>query len=175
MLKRILTLLIIVCGCLVKVTAHQDSIPDKQISRVMERADEKYKQYSFSPAIDIYKKVLDKGYSSSDLLKKLGNSYYFNAKYQEAADTYKKLEEAYPDEMSVEDVFRYAQSLKSVGDYDQATRVNIRILPLPITRRGSFLLLIEIQEISLDIGILGTQGIFWIYTRSTRIVYPTRT
>lgn len=123
MLKRILTLLIIVSGCLVKVTAQQDSIPDKQISRVMERADEKYKQYSFSPAIDIYKKVLDKGYSSPDLLKKLGNSYYFNAKYQEATDAYKKLEETYPDEMSVEDVFRYAQSLKSVGDYDSAARV----------------------------------------------------
>jgi outer membrane protein OmpA-like peptidoglycan-associated protein/tetratricopeptide (TPR) repeat protein len=123
MLKRILTLLIIVSGCLVKVTAQQDSIPDKQISRVMERADEKYKQYSFSPAIDIYKKVLDKGYSSPDLLKKLGNSYYFNAKYQEATDTYTKLEETYPDEMSVEDVFRYAQSLKSVGDYDSAARV----------------------------------------------------
>jgi len=123
MLKRILTLLIIVSGCIVKVTAQKDSIPDKQITRVMERADEKYKQYSFSPAIDIYKKVLDKGYSSPDLLKRLGNSYYFNAKYQEAADTYRKLEEAYPDEMSVEDVFRYAQSLKSVGNYDQAALV----------------------------------------------------
>src|SRR6056297_1036346 len=123
MLKRIFTLLIIVCGCLVKLTAQQDSIPDKQINRIMERADEQYKQYSFSPAIDIYKKVLDKGYSSPDLLKRLGNSYYFNAKYQEAADTYKKLEEAYPDEMSVEDVFRYAQSLKSVVNYDQAALV----------------------------------------------------
>ena len=87
----------------------------------MERADEQYKQYSFSPAIDIYKKVLDKGYSSPDLLKRLGNSYYFNAKYQEAAQTYKKLKETYPDEISVEEVFRYAQSLKSVGNYDEST------------------------------------------------------
>ena len=119
--KRILILLIIVCGFWTKATAQQDSIPDKQIERVMERADERYNQYSFSPAIDIYKKVLDKGYTSPDLLKRLGNSYYFNAKYQEAAETYKKLRETYPDEMSVEDVFRYAQSLKSVGNYEQAT------------------------------------------------------
>ncbi|MBW8200658.1 OmpA family protein [Flagellimonas abyssi] len=118
--KRILILLIIVCGFWTKVTAQQDSIPDKQIKRVMERADERYNQYSFSPAIDIYKKVLDKGYASPDLLKRLGNSYYFNAKYQEAADTYAKLNTTYPDEMSVEDVFRYAQSLKSIGNYDQA-------------------------------------------------------
>lgn len=121
MLKRIFILFIITSGSLVKVTAQQDSIPDKQINRVMERADEQYQRYSFSPAIDIYKKVLDKGYSSPDLLKKLGNSYYFNAKYQEAAQTYKKLKGTYPDEMSVEEVFRYAQSLKSVGDYGQAT------------------------------------------------------
>ena len=123
MLKRILTLLIIVCGCLVKITAQQDSIPDKQIARVIERADERYNQYSFSPAIDIYKKVLDKGYSSPDLLKRLGNSYYFNAKYQEAAETYKKLKAKYPNEMSVEDIFRYAQSLKSMDDYDEADKL----------------------------------------------------
>ncbi|MEC3966019.1 OmpA family protein [Flagellimonas halotolerans] len=123
MLKRILTLFIIVYGCLVKVNAQQDRIPDKQTAKVMEKADERYRQYSFSPAIDIYKKVLDKGYSSPDLLKRLGNAYYFNAKYNEAADTYKKLEETYPDEMSVEDVFRYAQSLKSVGNYDKAAQI----------------------------------------------------
>lgn len=121
--KRILILLIIVCGFWTKVTAQQDSIPDKQIKRVMERADERYNQYSFSPAIDIYKKVLDKGYTSPDLLKRLGNSYYFNAKYQEAADTYAKLNTTYPDEMSVEDFFRYAQSLKSIGNYDHASQI----------------------------------------------------
>jgi len=105
------------------VSAQQDSIPDKQLVRIMEKADERYNQYSFSPAIDIYKKVLDKGYTSADLLKKLGNSYYFNAKYQEAAEIYKKLEATYPDQMSVEDVFRYAQSLKSVGEYDDAAKI----------------------------------------------------
>ncbi|WP_293296267.1 OmpA family protein [Allomuricauda sp.] len=123
MLKRLLTLLIIVCGGIVKVSAQQDSIPNKQLVRIMEKADERYNQYSFSPAIDIYKKVLDKGYTSADLLKKLGNSYYFNAKYQEAAEIYKKLEATYPDQMSVEDVFRYAQSLKSVGEYDDAAKI----------------------------------------------------
>lgn len=105
------------------MSAQQDSIPDKQLVRIMEKADERYNQYSFSPAIDIYKKVLDKGYTSADLLKKLGNSYYFNAKYQEAAEIYKKLEATYPDQMSVEDVFRYAQSLKSVGEYDDAAKI----------------------------------------------------
>ena len=30
--------------------------------RSLEKANQKYEEYSFRPAIDIYKKVLDKGY-----------------------------------------------------------------------------------------------------------------
>lgn len=122
MLKRTLILLIVFSGCVVKMSG-QDTIQGKQLERVMERADQRYKEYSFSPAIDIYKKVLDKGYVSSDLLKRLGNSYYFNAKYEEAATIYKRLEETYPDEMEVEDIFRYAQSLKTLGNYEEASRL----------------------------------------------------
>ncbi|WP_375326173.1 OmpA family protein [Flagellimonas sp. GZD32] len=123
MLKRVLFLLIMVFASVPQLVAQQDSVPSRQVTRVLDRADENYNEYSFSPAIDIYKKVLDKGYVSADLLKKLGNSYYFNAKYQEAADTFKKLEETFPDEMEVEDIFKYAQSLKSIGDYEGSTRL----------------------------------------------------
>ena len=49
--------------------------------KILERANKKYDEYSFRPAIDIYKKVYDKGFESPDLLKRLGNSYYFNANY----------------------------------------------------------------------------------------------
>src|SRR5690606_4074125 len=122
MLKRILILLIAFSGYVINMSA-QDTIPDQRQARVKAKADERYEQYSFSPAIDIYKKVLDKGYVSSDLLKRLGNSYYFNAKYKEAADIYKRLQETYPDEMEVEDIFRYAQSLKTLGEYGEASRL----------------------------------------------------
>lgn len=122
MLKRILILLIAFSGYVINISA-QDTISDQRQARVKAKADERYEQYSFSPAIDIYKKVLDKGYVSSDLLKRLGNSYYFNAKYKEAADIYKRLQETYPDEMEVEDIFRYAQSLKTLGEYGEASRL----------------------------------------------------
>ncbi len=137
MLKRILILLIVLSGSVGKLAA-QDSIPEKKIERTMEKADERYREYSFSPAIDIYKKVLDKGYTSPDLLKKLGNSYYFNAKYQEAADIYKKLDEEYPDEMEVEYIFRYAQSLKSVGNYDEAARLMEKFKTMTASYTGGF-------------------------------------
>jgi len=135
--KRILILLIVLSGSVAKMAA-QDSIPDKKIDRTIEKADERYREYSFSPAIDIYKKVLDKGYSSPDLLKKLGNSYYFNAKYQEAAEIYKKLEGEFPDEMEVEYVFRYAQSLKSIGNYDEAARLMEEFKSMTASYTGGF-------------------------------------
>ncbi|MBO0322519.1 PD40 domain-containing protein [Muricauda sp. CAU 1633] len=120
MLRRILIFLIVFSGCAANMLA-QDSIPDRRQAKVKAKADDRYEEYSFRPAIDIYKKVLDKGYVSSDLLKRLGNSYYFNAQYEEAADIYQRLEENFPDKISPDYIFRYAQSLKSLGKYDEAT------------------------------------------------------
>lgn len=88
--------------------------------KILERANEKYNEYSFSPAIDIYKKVLDKGYVSADLLKKLGNSYYFNADYKEAASIYERLIREYEAEVTPDYYFRYSQTLRSLTEYAKA-------------------------------------------------------
>ena len=94
--------------------------------RLIEKGNEKFESYSFSPAIDIYKKVLDKGYVSADLLRKLGNSYYYNADYKDAADTYKKLVANYSEEVTAEDYFKYAQALKTLGDYDTSRSIMLK-------------------------------------------------
>lgn len=91
--------------------------------RLINKGNEKYEEYSFSPAIDIYKKILDKGYVSADVLKKLGNSYYFNADYKDAAETYKRLVNEFVEDVALEDYFKYAQTLKSLGDYEGANMV----------------------------------------------------
>jgi len=90
------------------------------------KGDKKYAEYSFSPAIDIYKKVLDKGYVNSDLLQKLGNSYYFNADYEEAEKIYKQLIETYGSEVGPEYFFRYGQTLKTLGDYNNSDSILTR-------------------------------------------------
>lgn len=110
MAKKIIFVFVLLLG-LVKSNAQE---------RALERAEGKYNLYSFDVAIDIYQRVLDKGYVSADLLKKLGNSYYFNAKYPEAAKLYDRLLSEYPEEVSVDYLFRYAQCLKCLGQYDQA-------------------------------------------------------
>ncbi|MEX0272780.1 MAG: OmpA family protein [Flavobacteriaceae bacterium] len=91
--------------------------------RYLAKGDKKYDNYSFSPAIDIYKKVMDKGYVSADLLQKLGNAYYFNANYPEAAESYKMLIDQYGSDAAPEYYFRYAQCLKSLGDYGTSKEV----------------------------------------------------
>ena len=91
--------------------------------RLVNKADTDYDQYSFRPAIDIYKRVMDKGYVSADLLKNLGNSYYFNASYKQASDIYKRLIDDYGKDVGPEYFFRYAQTLKSLGDYEGSNAV----------------------------------------------------
>ncbi len=124
MLKKLLFLSIIALGVL--QLGHGQE-------RRLERANKKYNEYSFSPAIDIYKKVLDKGYESADLLKRLGNSYYFNAKYEEAAPIYKELIEKYGQNDSIitpDFYFRYAQTLKTLGSYEDADKMMAKFAKL---------------------------------------------
>ncbi|WP_430424513.1 OmpA family protein [Maribacter litoralis] len=91
--------------------------------RLIQKGNEKFESYSFSPAIDIYKKVLEKGYVSEDLLRKLGNSYYYNADYKDAAGIYKQLVSDYSSDVTAEDYFKYAQALKSIGQYDTSKSI----------------------------------------------------
>ena len=124
MLKKIL-LLFVVSFVAFKAAFAQE--------RRLERADKKYNEYSFSPAIDIYKKVLDKGYESADLLKRLGNAYYFNAKYDEALPVYQVLIEKYGQNdtiVTADFYFRYAQTLKTTGSYDDADLMMARFSQL---------------------------------------------
>ncbi|MDC6390082.1 OmpA family protein [Maribacter sp. PR1] len=91
--------------------------------RLLNKGNEKYEEYSFSPAIDIYKKVLDKGFVSADLLRKLGNSYYYNSEYKEAGETFGRLVKEFQSEVTAEDYFKYAQTLKSLAEYERANEI----------------------------------------------------
>lgn len=93
--------------------------------RLMNKANEDYQNYSFSPAIDIYQRVMEKGYTSADLLKRLGNSYYYNADYDKAAEVYGQLFSKYSDSLKNEPgyYFRYAQSLLTQGREGKAGKI----------------------------------------------------
>ena len=82
-------------------------------------ADKKFDNLAYIDAIAIYEKVAEKGHKSVDLFQKLGDSYYFNANLEKANKWYTELF-ALNQEVTPEYYFRYAQTLKSVGEYKKA-------------------------------------------------------
>lgn len=90
------------------------------------RGDKAYNEYAFVDARKAYIKAVDKGYRSKNLLAKLADSYYFNGEYEDASKWYGALF-SFSDDIDSEYVYRYAQSLKSIGKYATADRVMTRL------------------------------------------------
>lgn len=86
----------------------------------LKKAEKAYEEYAYIDAQEIYLKVIADGYRSSQILKRLGNTYYFNADYTNAANWYQELIKDFPEETEPEYYFRAAQSLKSSGDYKKS-------------------------------------------------------
>src|SRR5690554_6851083 len=58
--------------------------------RKLQKAEKSYDHYNFIDAREIYLKIVEKGYSSEEVLTKLANTYYFNAEYKKAVEWYKR-------------------------------------------------------------------------------------
>ncbi len=91
-----------------------------QEEKKIKKADKKFDQYAYIDAQKILLKVAQEGYESKDLFQKLGDSYYFNADYASSNKWYAELMSGYGNEVAPEYYFRYAQSLKSMGQYDDS-------------------------------------------------------
>ena len=87
------------------------------------KADEMFNRYAYFDARKIYLNVAEKGYSSPDLYKKLGDSYYFNSELKSSLDWYEKLYTSYKDKMEKDYLFRYSQALRSAKRYEDSDRV----------------------------------------------------
>lgn len=88
----------------------------------IKRADKNYDGYAYIDAIKTYERIAEKGYKNADLLKKLGNAYYFNAQFDKAAKWYDELF-AMTQDVETEVYYRYAQCLKAAGKYDKADQM----------------------------------------------------
>ncbi|MEX0313906.1 MAG: OmpA family protein [Allomuricauda sp.] len=89
----------------------------------LKRANEEFDQYAYIDARKIYLKVAESGYESSQLFKKLGDTYYFNSEYTEAVKWYQKLIEKYPTNLEPDYYYRMAQTYKSVGRYHESKKM----------------------------------------------------
>ncbi len=86
----------------------------------IKKANEEFESYDYIDARKIYLNVVEDGYESAQIFEKLGDTYYFNSEYTEANKWYQKLVSNYPNEVKPEYYFRAAQTLKSVGRFDES-------------------------------------------------------
>lgn len=104
------------CGMSIQVSAQKGAI---------RKAEKEFENLAYIDAISIYEKIAEKGYLNEEMLKKLGDSYYFNGKLIEANKWYNELfngdyEKKDVQALPSEYFYRFAQTLKAVEDYDQA-------------------------------------------------------
>lgn len=100
-----------------------------QAQRVAEKkADKEYQTKAYIDAIKIYERIAGKGYTNADMLKKLADAYYFNGKLIDANKWYQELFEGSYEDKGKEPIvseyyYRYAQTLKSVENYDKSSQM----------------------------------------------------
>lgn len=88
----------------------------------MAKAETKFANYAFSSAIQSYEDLVAAGYSQERIFKNLGNANYYNARYDEASHWYGKLFELDTADIDPEYMYRYAQTLKSLEEYEASDK-----------------------------------------------------
>ncbi len=89
-----------------------------QMKKVKE-ADKKFDKLAYIDARETYLQVAHNGYKSANVLRKLGDSYYFEGEKENAVEWYAELITKYTD-YDDDYLFRYAQSLKTLKLYNKA-------------------------------------------------------
>ncbi|XMO86326.1 OmpA family protein [Algibacter sp. AS12] len=83
-------------------------------------ADKFYNNYGFVKAAELYEKAIENGDESEHNLTRLGDCYYNNSNSKQAIFWYEKAANKY--EIDAEHLFRFIQSLKSLGNYAEANK-----------------------------------------------------
>ena len=89
------------------------------------KADKNFEQYDYVDAIKTYERIYEKGYKSADMLKKLGDAYYFKAELENASKWYTELF-ALTQDVAPEYYYRYSQTLKAIKDYQKADQMLLK-------------------------------------------------
>ncbi|WP_047545985.1 OmpA family protein [Psychroserpens sp. Hel_I_66] len=83
-------------------------------------ADKFFSNYGYIKATELYEEVLKKGDTSLHVLTRLGDCYYNNSKSEKAAFWYSKALAYDEKDINPEYIYKYIQSLRSLGEYKEA-------------------------------------------------------
>lgn len=87
----------------------------------LKTANKQFENLAYSESMKTYEKVFDRGFVDADLLKNTGDSYYLNGEYKAAYVWYNKLFTDFDTSaLSPEYLYRYAETLQSIGDEKEA-------------------------------------------------------
>ncbi|RDI09709.1 OmpA family protein [Flavobacterium sp. AG291] len=89
----------------------------------MDKAELLTEKYNYDEAIKTYLKIEEKGFRTASLYKKLGDAYYANNDAGQAIRWYRELFKLKKEVIEPEYYYRLAQSLKTVGKYDDANKL----------------------------------------------------
>ena len=89
----------------------------------IKKANEEFDRFAYIDARDIYLKVVEDGYASAEIFKKLGDTYYWNSDYDNAAKWYGRLVDQFPAQTDASYYLRAAQSYKSIGKYEDSDKL----------------------------------------------------
>ncbi|WP_426484746.1 OmpA family protein [Flavobacterium sp. 2] len=88
----------------------------------LEKANAAYSKFAFIEAIKLYEAQISKGNTTMEVYTKLGDSYYYNGNYAQAANAYSHIMNS-SNSVNSEYYFRYAQALNSSQNYKRAEAV----------------------------------------------------
>lgn len=94
-------------------------------SRLIQRADLFFDKMWYAEAAALYEQALAKGDKnySYEIIQKAADAYYFNTNMDKAYEWYNVLYSTYGKEISADNVFKYAHSLKGTGKYARSKKL----------------------------------------------------
>ena len=94
-------------------------------ARLIKKADEYFDKMWYAEAAELYEEALKKDSNnySLEILQKAGDSHYYNTNMERAYYYYNIIFERYEEEVSPDQIFKYAHTLKGTGKYSKSKRM----------------------------------------------------
>ena len=89
----------------------------------LRKAEKQSDNLAYVDAREVYLKIVERGYTSAQVYQNLGDTYYWNSDYVNAAKWYGSLIDQFPDQANAAIIYRAAQANKSAGNLNRANQL----------------------------------------------------